>query len=151
MTAAALAAIIAAATGAPVAVGHSACPDQPEAAGCADKARVYVNPSLYGAERRRVLLHELMHLADFRGMVAPQARRRFARSQGRSDRAWWRGKRPIAEWYAEAGAYCLLSRRDRDFAGLWVGFDGRLRAAYHWRPNRRQRRAACAQIRGMLA
>src|SRR5690349_21747859 len=82
------------------------CPGLPNAAGCVYTNRprtIYLSKDL--EHPRGVLLHELGHVYDLT-VLSNRDRGEFRRIMRRPHAQWWRGKVPLAEWFAEAYAWC---------------------------------------------
>lgn len=87
------------------------CPGLPKAAGCVYTRQprvIYLKPRLQNP--RGVLLHELGHVYDLT-VLSNRDRGRFRRIMRQPYRRWWVGKRPLAEWFAEAYSWCARHRR----------------------------------------
>ena len=56
-----------------------------------------------------MLLHELGHVYDLT-VLSNRDRGRFRRIMRMPHSAWWKGKRPLAEWFAEAYSWCARYR-----------------------------------------
>jgi len=122
-----------------VTVRLSGCPALPRAAGCVYNRRPRVMYLKRGVtDIRSVFLHELGHLYDLR-VMNNRDRGRFRRifDQPRR-RAWWTGKIPLAEQFAEAYSFCARYRRIVSIASF---------SSYRYRPSRAQHAAVCELIR----
>ena len=115
----------------------SGCPALPRAAGCVYRRRprtIYLRPGL--RHPRSVLLHELGHLFDLRVMNNSD-RGGFRRVMRARRRAWWSGRIPLAEQFAEAYSFCARYRQIVSIARY---------STYRYRPSRRQHAKVCALI-----
>ena len=94
-----------------VTIRLTGCPGLPKAAGC-----VYTRaPRVVYLRRdvrhpRAVLLHELGHVYDLT-VMSNSDRGAFRRIMRRPHAQWWRGKIPLAEWFAEAYSWCARYAR----------------------------------------
>jgi hypothetical protein len=121
-----------------VTVRLTGCPGVINVAGCVFSAQprtIYLKQGL--EHPRGVLLHELGHVYDLT-VMNDQDRSRFRRIMRRPRASWWRGTRPLAEWFAEAYAWCA---RYRTVVSL------KKYAIYRYDPSPSQHRRACAIIR----
>ena len=115
------------------------CPRRPRLAGCVytrRKYRLYLRRRLH--DRRGVFYHELGHLFDLR-VMRRRHRRAFKRIFGLKRGAWFGGRRPPGEQFAEAYSYCARHRRIRRTRIS-------SRARYGYRATPAQHRAVCALI-----
>ena len=113
------------------------CPALPRAAGCVYRRHprtIYIRPGL--RHPRAVLLHEMGHLFDLRVMNNGD-RGSFRRIMRAPRRAWWSGRIPLAEQFAEAYSFCARYRRIVSIARY---------STYHYRPSRRQHAKVCALV-----
>jgi hypothetical protein len=113
------------------------CPARPAAAGCVYIRRprtIYLRPGL--DDPRGVLLHELGHVYDLT-VLNNRDRRRFRRIMHRRV-AWWKGRLPLAEQFAEAYSWCARYARIVSIARY---------SSYHYRPTAKQHRKICALIK----
>jgi hypothetical protein len=113
------------------------CPALPRAAGCVYRKRrrtIYLRRGL--RHPRSVFLHELGHLYDLHVMNNGD-RGRFRRIMRGKRRAWWSGRIPLAEQFAEAYSFCARYRRIVSIA-RW--------STYRYRPSRRQHARVCRLI-----
>jgi hypothetical protein len=121
-----------------VTVRLTGCPGFPRAAGCVytNKPRViYLKRGL--SNPRGVLLHELGHVYDLT-VLSNRDRGRFRKIMERPHARWWRGKLPLAEWFAEAYSWCARYARIVSI---------RRYAIYNYRPSASQHRQVCALIK----
>jgi hypothetical protein len=115
----------------------SGCPALPRAAGCIYRKRPRTIFMRAGLRRpRSVLLHELGHLYDLRVMNNGD-RGRFRRIMRAPRRAWWKGKIPLAEQFAEAYSFCARYQRIVSISRY---------STYDYAPTRRQHAKVCALI-----
>jgi hypothetical protein len=113
------------------------CPALPRAAGCVYRKRPRTIYMKRGLRRpRAVLLHELGHLYDLR-VMNNRDRGRFRRIMRARKRAWWSGKLPLAEQFAEAYSFCARYSRTVAIARY---------ATYDYAPSRRQHARVCKLI-----
>ena len=94
-----------------VTVRVTGCPGLPKAAGCVYTRQprvVYIKPGL--RHPRSVLLHELGHVYDLT-VLSNRDRGEFKKIMRTPYRRWWSGKRPLAEWFAEAYSWCARYSR----------------------------------------
>jgi hypothetical protein len=113
------------------------CPALPRAAGCVYRRRpstIYLRRKL--RHPRSVFLHELGHLYDLRVMNNGD-RGRFRRIMRARRRAWWSGRIPLAEQFAEAYSFCARYRRIVSISRY---------STYDYRPTRRQHARVCKLI-----
>ena len=113
------------------------CPSLPRAAGCVYRKRprtIYMKPGL--RRPRSVLLHELGHLYDLR-VMNNRDRGRFRKILRARKRAWWKGKIPLAEQFAEAYSFCARYSRIIAISRY---------STYNYAPSRRQHAKVCALI-----
>jgi hypothetical protein len=126
-----------------VTVRRRACPALPKAAGCVypRKPRViWLRPG--AGDPRGALLHELGHVFDL--IVMNRADRAKVKRifDSPSRRAWWRGRQPLAEWFAEGYSWCARYRQIRSL---------RRYASYRYDPTPRQHAKLCQVIRRAAA
>jgi hypothetical protein len=69
---------------------------------------VYLKPGL--KHPRGVMLHELGHVYDLT-VLSNRDRGEFRRIMRRPHAQWWKGKAPLAEWFAEAYGWCARYSR----------------------------------------
>jgi hypothetical protein len=113
------------------------CRALPRAAGCVYRKRPRTIYLRRGIRRpRSVLLHEMGHLFDLR-VMNNRDRGRFRRIMRARRRAWWKGRTPLAEQFAEAYSFCARYRRIVSIARY---------SSYHYRPSRSQHNAVCRLI-----
>jgi hypothetical protein len=123
-------------------VRFATCPALPRAAGC-----VYTRHArtiwlrLAAGDPRGTILHELGHAFDLL-VMSNRDRAGVSRIFHRARRAWWKGKIPTAEWFAEGYSWCARYARIRSL---------RRYASYHYRPSAVQHRKLCALIRHAAA
>jgi hypothetical protein len=126
-----------------VTVRRKACPALPKAAGCVYPRKprvVWLRPG--AGDPHGALLHELGHVFDLlvmNGADRAKVKRIFDRP---ARRAWWRGRRPLAEWFAEGYSWCARYRRISSL---------RRYASYGYDPTSRQHTRLCAVIRQAAA
>jgi hypothetical protein len=96
---------------------------------------VYIKPGL--RHPRTVLLHELGHVYDLT-VLSNRDRSAFKRIMRMPGRRWWSGKRPVAEWFAEAYSWCARYARIVSVERY---------AIYDYDPSSRQHRASCSLIK----
>jgi hypothetical protein len=121
-----------------VTVRVTGCPGLPKAAGCVYTRQprvVYIKPGL--RHPRSVLLHELGHVYDLT-VLSNRDRSEFKKIMRTPGRRWWSGKRPVAEWFAEAYSWCARYARI-------VSVDRY--AIYDYDPTSTQHRASCSLIK----
>ena len=114
------------------------CPGLPKAAGCVytkSPRVVYVRPDV--RHPRAVLLHELGHVYDLT-VMSNRDRGAFRKIMRRPHAQWWKGKVPLAEWFAEAYSWCARYARIASIDDY---------AIYSYDPSPSQHRATCALIR----
>jgi hypothetical protein len=114
------------------------CPGLPRVAGCVYTKQprvVYLKPGL--KHPRGVMLHELGHVYDLT-VLSNRDRGQFRRIMRRTHAQWWKGKTPLAEWFAEAYAWCARYSRIVSVSRY---------AIYHYDPTPAQHRDTCALIR----
>ncbi len=124
--------------GGQVTVRISGCPALPRAAGCVytNQPRVvYLKAGL--RHPRGVMLHELGHVYDLT-VLSNSDRGQFRRIMKRPHAQWWKGNTPLAEWFAEAYAWCARYSRI-------VSVDDY--AIYRFDPTPAQHRSSCALIK----
>lgn len=113
------------------------CPALPRAAGCVYRKRprtIYMRAGL--RRPRSVLLHEMGHLFDLR-VMNNRDRGHFRTVMRARKRAWWSGRIPLAEQFAEAYSFCGRYRTIVSIARY---------SNYHYRPTRKQHAKVCALI-----
>jgi hypothetical protein len=117
----------------------SGCPALPKAAGCVyvDHPRVvYLKNGLVNP--RAVLLHELGHVYDLT-VLNDSDRADFRKIfHIPASRAWWSGKIPPAEWFAEGYSWCARYKRIVSV---------RRYAIYHYDPTPTEHSRLCALIK----
>ncbi len=89
----------------------SGCPGLPRVAGCVYTRQprvLYLKPGL--EHPRGVMLHELGHIYDLT-VLSNRDRGQFRRIMQRPHAQWWKGNTPLAEWFAEAYAWCARYAR----------------------------------------
>ena len=121
-----------------VTVRVTGCPGLRKAAGCVYTRQprvVYIKPGL--RHPRGVLLHELGHVYDLT-VLSNRDRGEFKKIMRTPHRRWWSGKRPLAEWFAEAYAWCARYARIVSVERY---------AIYAYDPTSRQHRASCSLIK----
>ena len=121
-----------------VTIKLSGCPGLPKAAGCVytEKPRVvYLRRDI--RHPRAVLLHELGHVYDLT-VMSNSDRGAFRKIMRRPHAQWWRGRIPLAEWFAEAYSWCARYARIASVDDY---------AIYSYDPTPAQHRATCALIR----
>jgi hypothetical protein len=121
-----------------VTVRLSGCPGLPRMAGCVYTRQprvVYVKPGL--KHPRSVMLHELGHVYDLT-VLSNRDRGQFRRIMQRPHAQWWKGNTPLAEWFAEAYAWCARYSRIVSVSRY---------AIYRYDPTAAQHRDACALIK----
>jgi len=114
------------------------CPGLPKMAGCVYTAQprvIYVKPEI--KQPRAVMLHELGHVYDLT-VFSNTDRGRFRRIMKRPHTRWWSGKRPLAEWFAEAYAWCGRLARISSVKEA---------AIYAYNPTPTQHRQTCTLIK----
>jgi hypothetical protein len=85
-----------------VVIRLTGCPALPNAAGCVytgEPRVVYLKRGL--THPRGVVLHELGHVYDLT-VMSNRDRGEFPRIMRRPHAQWWKGRLPLAEWFAEA-------------------------------------------------
>jgi hypothetical protein len=113
------------------------CPGLPKVAGCVYTSQprvIYIKTGL--ANPRDVLLHELGHVYDLT-VLNNHDRARFRKLMHRRV-AWWKGRLPLAEQFAEAYSWCARYVRIVSIARY---------SSYDYRPTAKQHRRICALIR----
>jgi hypothetical protein len=121
-----------------VTIRRSGCPGLPRAAGCVYTKRprvVYLRRGL--RHPRSVLLHELGHVYDLT-VLSNKDRGRFRRIMRKPRTNWWKGKRPLGEWFAEGYSWCARYTRIVSV---------RKDAIYRYRPSASQHRQICSLIK----
>jgi hypothetical protein len=116
----------------------SGCPGLPRVAGCVYTRQprvVYLKPGL--KHPRGVMLHELGHVYDLT-VLSNRDRGQFRRIMQRPHAQWWKGNTPLAEWFAEAYAWCARYSRIVSVSRY---------AIYHYDPTPAQHRDTCALIK----
>ncbi|RKQ92190.1 hypothetical protein C8N24_2031 [Solirubrobacter pauli] len=116
----------------------TACPELPRMAGCVYTRQprvIYVKPGI--KQPRAVLLHELGHVYDLT-VFSNTDRGRFRKIMRRPHTRWWSGTRPLAEWFAEAYAWCARHARIDSIAD---------EAIYEYDPTPSQHRQTCTLIK----
>ena len=114
------------------------CPGLPKMAGCVYTKQprvVYVKPGI--KQPRSVMLHEMGHVY-YLTVFSNTDRGRFRKIMKRPHTRWWSGKRPLAEWFAEAYAWCARLARISSVKGV---------AIYAYNPTPTQHRQTCALIK----
>ncbi|MDA0179687.1 hypothetical protein OJ997_05225 [Solirubrobacter phytolaccae] len=114
------------------------CPGLPRMAGCVYTRQprvIYVKPGI--KQPRAVLLHELGHVYDLT-VFSNTDRGRFRKIMRRPHTRWWSGTRPLAEWFAEAYAWCSRYARIESVKDY---------AIYEYDPTPAQHRQACSLIK----
>lgn len=122
----------------PVTLRLTGCPGLPDAAGCVythEPRVVYLRRNL--REPRAVLLHELGHVFDLT-VMGDRDRASFRRIMRRPGASWWRGKRALAEWFAEAYSWCARHSKIVSIKAY---------ALYSYNPTPAQHRSVCQLIR----
>ena len=115
----------------------SGCPALPRAAGCVYRKRPRTIYMRSGVRRpRSVLLHELGHLYDLR-VMNNRDRGRFRKVLRARKRAWWKGRIPLAEQFAEAYSFCARYSRIISISRY---------STYDYAPTRRQHSKVCTLI-----
>lgn len=113
------------------------CPAMPRAAGCVYTRRPRTIWLRLGAgDPRGTLLHELGHTYDLL-VLSNHDRAVVSRILHRSRRAWWKGRIPTAEWFAEGYSWCARYARIKSL---------RRYASYRYRPTAAQHRRLCQAI-----
>ncbi len=113
------------------------CPALPRAAGCVYRKRprtIYMRRGL--RHPRSILLHELGHLYDL-NVLNNGDRGRFRRIMRGKRRAWWKGRIPLAEQFAEAYSFCARYSRIVSISRY---------STYEYRPTRKQHSKVCGLI-----
>ena len=113
------------------------CPAMPRAAGCVYTRRprtIWLRPT--AGDPRGTLLHELGHTYDLL-VLSNRDRAAVSRIFHRSRRAWWKGRIPTAEWFAEGYSWCARYARIKSL---------RRYASYRYRPTPAQHRRLCQVI-----
>ena len=121
-----------------VVVKLTGCPGLPKAAGCVYTKQprvVYLKKDL--THPRGVMLHELGHVYDLT-VLSNRDRGEFRKVMRRPHAQWWKGKVPLAEWFAEAYAWCARYSRI-------VSVDDY--AIYDYDPTPTQHRSTCTMIK----
>ena len=116
----------------------SGCPGLPKAAGCVYTRQprvVYLKPEL--THPRAVMLHELGHVYDLT-VFSNSDRGKFRRIMKATHTRWWLGKRPLAEWFAEAYSWCARYSKIVSVEKY---------AIYEYDPTPNQHRDTCALIK----
>jgi hypothetical protein len=127
----------------PTVTGHvtmrlTGCPGLPRVAGCVYTGQprvVYLKPGI--EQPRAVMLHELGHVYDLT-VLSNRDRGQFRRIMRRPHARWWEGSTPLAEWFAEAYAWCARYARIVSVSRY---------AIYDYDPTPAQHRDTCALIR----
>ena len=127
----------------PTVSGHvtmrlTGCPGLPKAAGCVYTRQprvVYLKPGL--KHPRGVMLHELGHVYDLT-VLSNRDRGQFRRIMRRPHAQWWKGNTPLAEWFAEAYAWCARYARIVSVSEY---------AIYRYDPTPTQHRDTCSLIK----
>jgi hypothetical protein len=120
-----------------VTVRLARCPALPSAAGCVYIRRprtIFLLPGI--DDPRGVLLHELGHVYDLT-VLNNHDRARFRKIMHRRV-AWWKGRLPLAEQFAEAYSWCARYARIVSIARY---------SSYDYRPTPKQHRQICALIK----
>jgi hypothetical protein len=115
----------------------AACPAMPRAAGCVYTRRprtIWLRVT--AGDPRGTLLHELGHTFDLL-VLSNRDRAGVSRIFHRTRRAWWKGRIPTAEWFAEGYSWCA---RYAHIASL------RRYASYRYRPTAAQHQRLCRLI-----
>jgi hypothetical protein len=121
-----------------VTIRRSGCPGFPRVAGCVYTKRPRVIYLKRGLQHpRSVMLHELGHVYDLTGL-SNKDRGRFRKIMRQPRAKWWKGKRPLAEWFAEGYSWCARYSRIVSI---------RRYAIYRYRPTAAQHRQVCALIK----
>jgi hypothetical protein len=121
-----------------VTIKLTGCPGLRNAAGCVYTSRprtIYLKKNL--AHPRGVLLHELGHVYDLT-VLSNRDRGAFRRIMRRPHARWWKGRTPLAEWFAEAYAWCARYSRIVSVADY---------AIYDYDPSPAQHRSTCSLIK----
>jgi hypothetical protein len=121
-----------------VTLRRNGCPGMPRAAGCVYTQRprvIYLKRGL--THPRSVLLHELGHVYDLT-VLSNSDRGRFRKIMRQPRAKWWKGKRPLAEWFAEGYSWCARYQRIASISKY---------AIYRYRPSAAQHRSVCALIK----
>ncbi len=121
------------------------CPRRPDLAGCVytrRRYRIYLRRHL--RDKRGVFYHELGHLFDLR-VMRRRHRRAYKRIFGLGRRrAWFGGRQPPGEQFAEAYSYCARYRRIR-------GTRTSSHARYGYRASAAQHQLVCQLIKRAAA
>jgi hypothetical protein len=121
-----------------VTIRRAGCPGLPRVAGCVYTKRPRVIDLKRGLRHPRgVLLHELGHVYDLT-VLSNKDRSRFRKLMRQPKAQWWKGKRPLAEWFAEGYSWCARYARIVSI---------RKYALYRYRPTAKQHRQVCALIK----
>jgi hypothetical protein len=121
-----------------VVIKLTGCPGLPKAAGCVytkDPRIVYLRPGM--THPRGVMLHELGHVYDLT-VMSNTDRGEFRRIMRRPHAQWWKGKIPLAEWFAEAYSWCARYSKIASVAEY---------AIYDYDPTPAQHRSTCSLIK----
>jgi hypothetical protein len=121
-----------------VVIKLTGCPGLPKAAGCVytkDPRVIYLRRGM--THPRGVMLHELGHVYDLT-VMSNADRGGFRRIMRRPHAQWWKGKIPLAEWFAEAYSWCARYSRIESVADY---------AIYDYDPTPAQHRSTCALIK----
>src|SRR4051794_22115269 len=121
-----------------VTVRATGCPGLPKVAGCVYTVQprvVYLKRGI--SNPRGVLLHELGHVYDLT-VLSDADRGGFRKIMGASHTRWWSGKRPLAEWFAEAYSWCARYARIVSVKRY---------AIYEYDPTPGQHRKTCSLIK----
>jgi hypothetical protein len=113
------------------------CPAMPRAAGCVytrHPRTIWLRES--AGDPRGTLLHELGHTYDLL-VLSNRDRAGVSRILHRSRRAWWKGRIPTAEWFAEGYSWCARYAKIKSL---------RRYASYRYRPTAAQHRQLCRLI-----
>jgi hypothetical protein len=121
-----------------VMVKLSGCPGLPKAAGCVYTKQprvIYLKQGL--THPRGVMLHELGHVYDLT-VLSNRDRGAFRKLMRRPHAPWWTGKVPLAEWFAEAYAWCARYSKIVSVEEY---------AIYDYDPTPAQHRSTCSMIK----
>jgi hypothetical protein len=121
-----------------VTIKLTGCPGLPKAAGCVYTKQprvIYIKKDL--THPRGVMLHELGHVYDLT-VLSNRDRGAFRKIMRRPHAQWWKGKVPLAEWFAEAYAWCARYSRIVSVGEY---------AIYEYDPTPSQHRSTCTLIK----
>ena len=121
-----------------VTIKLTGCPGLPKAAGCVYTAQprvIYIKRGL--SHPRGVMLHELGHVYDLT-VLSDRDRGEFRSIMRKPHSQWWKGKVPLAEWFAEAYAWCARYSKIESVASY---------AIYDYDPTPTQHRSTCSLIK----